>query len=282
MKKRNILIGAALGTALAGCLFWGNSALMTSEYRIVSSRIPAGFDGFRIAQISDLHNAEFGEGNEKLLSMLAETGPDIIVLTGDLIDSRNLDLSIALSFAEDAVKIAPCYYVTGNHESRIEALPELLSGLADAGITVLRNEKLLLERNGDAITLLGVDDPAFRSDYMVGDSGPVLTAALQELMTEEMGYTVLLSHRPEWFHLYRSFGVNLVFSGHAHGGQFRLPFLGGVFAPNQWFFPEYDAGLFTEDDTSMVVSRGLGASVIPLRINNRPEILVAELHRQEK
>lgn len=282
MKRKNILITAALGTALAGWLFWGNSALMTSEYRIIGNWIPSGFDGFRIAQISDLHNAEFGQENEKLLSMLAETRADIIVLTGDLIDSRNLDLSAAFSFVQKAVKIAPCYFVTGNHESRIPELPKLLRGLDDAGVTILRNEHVMLERNGDSITILGVDDPAFRSDYMVGDSGPVLTAALQELMRDDVGYTVLLSHRPEWFQLYRSFGVNLIFSGHAHGGQFRLPFVGGIIAPNQWFFPEYDAGVFMEGDTSMVVSRGLGASIIPLRINNRPEIVVAELHRQEE
>lgn len=282
MKKKKILIGATLGTVLAGWLIWGNSALMTSECQIVSSVLPSGFHGFRIAQISDLHNAEFGSGNEKLLSMLKDTKPDIIVLTGDLIDSRNLNIPVALSFAEEAVKIAPCYYVTGNHESRIDALPELLDGLTDAGVTVLRNEKITLVRNGDTVTLLGIDDPAFRSDYMVGDSGPVLTEALKELMAGQMGYTILLSHRPEWFQLYREFGVHLVFSGHAHGGQFRLPFAGGVIAPNQWFFPKYDAGVITEGDTSMVVSRGLGASIIPLRVNNRPELVVAELHRQEE
>lgn len=280
MKK--LLIGAALGTVLAGWLYWGNSALMTSEYQIVSSVLPAGFHGFRIAQISDLHNAEFGSGNEKLLSMLKGTKPDIIVLTGDFIDNRNLNIPVALAFAEKAAKIAPCYYVTGNHESRIGELPELLNGLTGADVTVLRNEKTILERNGDAVTLLGVDDPAFQSDYMTGDSGPVLTETLKELMADHMGYTILLSHRPEWFQLYREFGVNLVFSGHAHGGQFRLPFVGGVIAPNQWFFPKYDAGVFTEGDTSMVVSRGLGASIIPLRVNNRPELVVAELHRQEE
>jgi predicted MPP superfamily phosphohydrolase len=110
----------------------------------------------------------------------------------------------------------------------------------------------------------------------------VLTAALKELVKEEQGYTVLLSHRPEWFRLYCDFGLDLIFSGHAHGGQFRLPFVGGVIAPNQWFFPEYDAGVFTEGGTSMVVSRGLGGSIIPLRINNRPELVLTVLHRQER
>ena len=254
---------------------------MTSEYKITGNRVPEPFDGFRIAQISDLHNASFGRENEKLLSMLEETCPDVIVLTGDLVDCRNLNIPVALSFAEKAAKIAPCYYVTGNHESRISELPELLTGLTEAGVTVLRNESTVLERSGETITFLGLDDPAFRSDYMVGDSGPVLTAALEELVPRDLGYTILLSHRPEWFRLYGEYGMDLVFSGHAHGGQFRIPFVGGIVAPNQGFFPEYDAGVFTQDPMSMVVSRGLGPSIIPLRINNRPEIVVAELHRQE-
>jgi predicted MPP superfamily phosphohydrolase len=102
-----------------------------------------------------------------------------------------------------------------------------------------------------------------------------------DLAGEKEGYTLLLSHRPERFGEYVASGVDLVFSGHAHGGQARLPFIGGVIAPHQGFFPEYDAGVFTEGDCSMVVSRGLGASIIPLRIGNRPELVVAQLHRQE-
>ena len=278
MKRRH-WIAAALGAAAVGWLLWGNSALMTSEIQVKSPRLPAGFDGFRIAQISDLHNAEFGEKNEKLLSMLAKTEPDIIVFTGDIIDSRNTDMDVSLAFAAEAAKIAPCYFVTGNHEARVDHLgfPEQLRSL---GVTVLRQEAVTLERNGDTITLMGVDDPTFVVDYMTGDCRPVMTAALEKL-TEERGYTILLSHRPEWFSLYRDFGIDLVFSGHAHGGQFRIPFVGGVIAPNQGFFPDYDAGLYTEGNTAMVVSRGLGPSIIPLRVNNRPEIVVAELCREE-
>ena len=279
--KKKYLIAAGTGAILAGWLLWGNASPMTSAVAVTSDRLPEGFDGFRIAQASDLHNAQFGENNDKLLAMLRSARPDVILLTGDMIDCRNLDIPVAVSFAEEAVKIAPCYYATGNHESRIEALPQLLDGLESAGVTVLRNEKLTLERNGDQITLLGVDDPAFVVDYITGDCRPVMIEALTELMAGENGYTVLLSHRPEWFSLYRDFGVDLTFSGHAHGGQFRLPFAGGLIAPNQGIFPKYDAGLFAEKNCTMVVSRGLGPSIIPLRINNRPELVVAELHRQE-
>ena len=280
MRKRQIFL-CAVGVALAGWILWGNAALQTSLYDIFSPRLPGGFEGFRIAQISDLHNTEFGEENRKLLNALKQAEPDIIVLTGDLVDSRNTDISVAVALAQRAVKIAPCYYVTGNHESRIGELSQLLDGLVSAGVTVLRNETAALERNGDKLTLLGLDDPAFRSDYMVGDSGPVLTAALEKLAAGDMEYTIALSHRPEWFSLYRDFGLDLVFCGHAHGGQFRLPFVGGIVAPNQGFFPRYDAGVFTEKDCFMVVSRGLGPSIIPLRIGNRPELVVVTLHRKE-
>ena len=280
--KRNVLIAVGVGAALAGWLLWANVSPMTSEVTVTSPRLPAGFEGFCIAQVSDFHNAKFGRENEKLLSMLRSARPDIIVLTGDLIDCRNLDIPVALSFVREAVEIAPCYYATGNHESRIEEFPQLQEGLESAGVTVLRNERAVLERKGDRITLMGVDDPAFVVDYITGDCRPVMTEALTGLMTGEENFTVLLSHRPEWFSLYQEFGVDLTFSGHAHGGQFRLPFVGGFIAPNQGFFPEYDAGVFTEKGCSMVVSRGLGPSIIPLRIGNRPELVIAELHREER
>lgn len=280
MIRKKLLLGTA-GVILTGWLLWGNSALETTEYSVSSRRLPEDFAGFRIAQISDLHNTAFGNGNEKLLEALKESAPDIIVLTGDLIDCRHLEIDIAVTFAEAASKIAPCYYVPGNHEARIEELPELLKGLTAAGVTVLRNEKCILSRGGDTVTLMGIDDPSFVEDYMTGDNEPVIRAALQALTEETDGCRILLSHRPEWFSVYRDFDVDLTFSGHAHGGQFRFPFVGGLIAPNQGFFPEYDAGVFTEGDCSMVVSRGLGASIIPLRIGNRPELVVAELHRQE-
>ena len=280
MKRRRLWIATAAGALVAGWFLWGNSALMTSEIPVKSPRLPEGFEGFRIAQISDLHNAEFGDGNRKLLSMLAETRPDIIVLTGDIVDSRNTKPEISLAFAAEAVKIAPCYFITGNHEARVAHIgfPEKLRSL---GVTVLRNEAVMLERNGDTITLMGVDDPTFEVDYMTGDCRPVMMAALEKLTEEDRGYTILLSHRPEWFSLYRDYGIDLIFCGHAHGGQFRIPFVGGIIAPNQGFFPDYDGGLYTEEDSAMVVSRGLGPSIIPMRVNNRPEIVVVELHREE-
>ena len=256
--------------ALVIWLLWANTAIEVNEWTIESADIPEQFGGFRIAQVSDLHNTEFGRDNERLLKLLRESEPDIIVITGDLIDSRNTDLQIALAFAEKAVQIAPCYYVSGNHESRISGGAALRQGLLDAGVTVLEDRSVTLERSGGALTLVGLADPDFRGPFVAG---------LREMTGQQEGCTILLSHRPEYFELYADCGVDLVFSGHAHGGQVRLPFVGGLIAPGQGLFPEYDSGLYRKGDTVMLVSRGLGNSIVPLRVNDRPEILVAVLKR---
>ena len=263
---------------LIGWTLWGNTALEVNEYEIVSDRIPQGFDGFRIAQVSDLHNAEFGEGNSKLIQLLSQTEPDIILLTGDLIDSRQTNIKIALAFAQEAMKIAPVYFVSGNHEARVIEYEDLKMGLSEAGVNVLENQIVEITREGDSITLMGIDDPSFQENYLFGDAEGVAKQTIETLQRESDGYTVLLSHRPELFELYVETGMDLVFSGHAHGGQVRLPFIGGLVAPNQGFFPKYDAGLFSEENTTMIVSRGVGNSIVPLRFNNRPEIISVDLN----
>lgn len=274
------LIVAAVA-CLAAWTIWGNTALEVNTYVITSDRIPQSFSGFRIAQVSDLHNAEFGEDNARLIAMLSREAPDIIVITGDFIDSRNTDIGVALHFAQEAMKIAPCYYVTGNHEARVSAYVDLKAGLEAAGVVVLENESIRIGRAGEYITILGVDDPNFRRNDLPGGAAERVSAVLTEISREDDGYTVLLSHRPELFGTYVDSKIDLVFSGHAHGGQFRLPFVGGLVAPNQGLFPAYDAGLFAEENTAMIVSRGVGNSIIPVRFNNRPEIIVVELESKK-
>ena len=280
LNKKMVLIVSVLVILCLGIwTLWGNTALEVNEYKILSDKIPEAFSGFWIAQVADLHNAEFGEDNEMLIELLFQTDPDMIVITGDLIDSRQTDIEIALDFAGKAVQIAPVYYVTGNHEARIPEYAELKMGLTEAGVTVLENQKVQITKDGESITLLGIQDPSFRTDYLFGDAESVSRQAITSLQNESNSFTVLLSHRPELFDLYVDTGVDLVFSGHAHGGQFRLPLLGGLVAPNQGFFPKYDAGQFIEENTTMIVSRGVGNSIIPLRLNNPPEVVVVELKR---
>lgn len=279
-KKHWLCCIAISLVVISAWILLGNTQLEITEYYVSSSRIPDPFDGFEIAQISDLHNAEFGDENKDLLVLLSQIGPNVIVLTGDLIDSRQTDIEIALDFAGTAVQIAPVYYVTGNHEARVPEYEQLKTGLVDLGVTVLENQKVQITKDGESITLMGIQDPSFRTDYLFGDAESVSRQAITSLQNKSDGFTVLLSHRPELFDLYVDTGVDLVFSGHAHGGQFRLPAVGGLVAPNQGFFPKYDAGQFTEENTTMIVSRGVGNSIIPLRINNPPEIVVVELERK--
>lgn len=260
-------------------MIWANTALEVTEYSICSPEIPAGFDGFRIAQISDLHNTEFGENNEKLLQMLQDTKPDIIAITGDLVDSRRTDIDVAVDFLREAMKIAPCYYITGNHERRIAEFPSLEARLLELGVTVLRNESCILERQRDSIQLMGVDDCAFFPGIDGNATVRAMETEIYRMQSEH--YTILLSHRPELAVVYDRYDVDLVLCGHAHGGQFRLPLIGGIYAPDQGFFPKYTSGVYEMMDLTMVVSRGLGNSAFPLRFNNRPEIVLITMHSGE-
>ena len=222
-KKKPIIalaVVSALLTALILWIIWGNTALQLNKYTVSSERLPRAFDGCKIAHISDLHNTEIGKDNETLLNMLREAKPDIIAITGDLIDSRKTDVAAALHFAGEAVKIAPCYYVTGNHEARVSEYDALKTGLIKLGVTVLENEKTELEREGEKITLIGVKDPSFSSDYLFHDEEAIMEAQLKALVDKDDGFTLLLSHRPELFEVYVTCNADLVLSGHAHGGQF--------------------------------------------------------------
>lgn len=278
-KKKTICVLSGILLILIVWTAWGNAALELNTYTISSRGLPDAFDGYRIAQVSDLHNAEFGDGNQRLLDMLREAEPDMIAITGDLIDSRKTNIAVALAFAEEAVRIAPCYYVSGNHEARVPEYRELKAGLEAAGVTVLDDARVEIEISGKSITVIGVNDPSFHADYLTSDAA-VMDRKLSELPSEDAGFTILLSHRPELFDTYAAHNMDLVLTGHAHGGQFRLPLIGGLIAPNQGLFPKYDDGLYSEGNTSMIVSRGLGNSIIPFRFNNRPEVVLIELKSQ--
>lgn len=282
-KKTGSVLLCVLTVLLALIIWtaWGNTALMVNTVSVSSNRIPAGFSGYRIAQVSDLHNAEFGAGNTKLLQTISESTPNIIVITGDLIDMNHTNMDTALDFVKNAVQIAPIYYVNGNHEAALSQYDELKEELKSVGVIVLEDEAIQLERNGSSVTLIGLSDPNFaiRND-MFDETPAMVSAKLNGLLESENGYTILLSHRPELFETYVNCGVDLVFSGHAHGGQFRLPLIGGLVAPNQGLFPKYDAGLYTDANTNMVVSRGIGNSIIPFRFNNRPEVVLVELRSE--
>ena len=278
MKRRVIVLitAAVLVPALLIWLLWANSSPAATQVAVASGALPETFEGFKIAHVSDLHNAVFGRKNEKLLSLIRAAEPDIIAITGDLIDSRHTDIDSALAFVEAAAEIAPVYYVTGNHESRLD-FDEIEPRLIAAGARVLRNEAEDIGHGGERIRLAGIDDPSFIRTG--GTSEERAAAELEQLGDGGGTFTVLLAHRPELVEVYAEYGAGLVLSGHAHGGQVRLPLLGGLYAPGQGLLPEYDSGLYSLGETQMVVSRGLGNSVAPLRVNNRPELVIVTLSR---
>ncbi|MGG7057197.1 metallophosphoesterase [Clostridium tertium] len=256
---------------------WQNNSIVISNYNYESSEIPSKFNDFNIVQISDLHNKNFGEEQSKLLEKVKSLSPDIIVVTGDLIDRRKYNLDVAMSFINKAVEIAPIYYVSGNHEAWSGKYSEIKERLIEAGVNIIDDANVEIKRGDERIQLLGLSDPAFlTSNYIDGTDTSSIERNLSN-WSEIEGFKILLSHRPELFDLYSRNNINLVFSGHAHGGQIRIPFIGGLIAPNQGFFPKYTSESYNSDKTTMFVSRGLGNSLFPLRVFNRPEIISVTL-----
>ena len=226
-----IIVSAFL---LAVWIAKANKAIKINEIEIKSNKIPKSFSGYRIVQVTDLHNDEFGENNIKLINKIKEGRPDIIVITGDFIDSRFTNIDVSLKVAQKLVKIAPTYYIAGNHESRLSEFPEFKENIKAMGVTVLDNEQTRLKKKNHYINLSGMTDIDFNEEYQLDedeDEDRATRAQLSQIEFDNSTYTILLAHRPEVFDIYATTGVDLVLSGHTHGGQARLPFIGGLFAP---------------------------------------------------
>jgi predicted MPP superfamily phosphohydrolase len=249
--------------------------ISVSNETVHLENLPGEFDGFKVVQLSDLHNKEFGEGNKRLVKKINKIEPDIIVITGDMLNNSH-DIpnngEVLIKLLENLNNNYPIYYVTGEHEEGLyyedrnkyqkegtkEAYEEKLSNL----VTVLNDEQTTITRQDAKINLYGL------KEHLSGE------IQIEERLgeTNENEVNILLSHRPFYFDEYADWGADLVFSGDTHGGMLRLPFIGGVVS-TEGFFPEYDGGLFHKENLIMVVSRGLGNNPIPLRINNRPEVV---------
>ena len=256
---------------------WQNNSIVISQYHYTSDKLPDSFAGFKILHISDFHNKQFGNNQSQIIKKIAACTPDIIVITGDLIDRRHYDLATAMELARQLVPIAPVYYVPGNHEAWSGHYAEIKEQLLQAKVTVLDNQALTYTIGEDAITIAGLKDPAFlTSDYLEDTNTVALESSLSTL-AQNRHFMVLLSHRPELMDLYKKYQIDLVFAGHTHGGQIRLPLVGALIAPNQGLFPKYDAGRYDEEGSTMFVSRGLGNSLVPFRLFNRPELVVVTL-----
>lgn len=249
-----------------------NSHIVVTDYKYCSKKINKELDGFRILQISDFHNASFSKDNIKLISQIKNLSPDLIAITGDFVDSRHTEYQVSLSFAEELVKIAPVYYVTGNHEERMndDEIRSFTDELEKLGVAFLDNETATINCGSSSFILAGLRDCSSEDN------------TLFDLMNgvSENTLSVLLSHKPHLLNHYADSGVDFVLSGHAHGGQIRIPYTDISFiAPDQGLFPKYTSGMHIEDSTTMIISRGVGNSLCPIRLFNYPEIVCIELKK---
>ena len=272
-----------LGTFLLSCALcavfirWSNHSLQTERYTFASSRLPEGFDGCVIVQLSDLHGAEFGEGNRDLIDRVRSQSPDYIFLTGDLQDRyRRTPRSYSVALGRALSEIAPTYFVTGNHEWAFPDVRDLKREMTEAGVRVLTNEYAVLTRKGDSILLAGIDDPNGFADQKRPE------ALAEEVRSAAPGaFWMLLAHRNNYFEReYSHLGADLVISGHGHGGLIRLPFTDGLVSVERSFFPSYTAGFYQANGAEVFVSRGLGNSGKTFRLFNRPEVVVLTLERE--
>ena len=263
---------------IGGGLFfrWSNTSLQITEFDPVFTDLPEGFDGCRIVVLADLHSTEFGPQNETLFSAVEAQKPDYIFVAGDLGDRfRGLPEHYAADTAAGLTAIAPTYYVTGNHEWALGDVPELKQALTSRGVTVLSNEFLTLERNGDTLILAGIDDPNGYADQKSPE-----TLAAEVYAAHGDPFWILLAHRNDRFESqYSLLGADLVVSGHGHGGLIRLPFTDGLISTDRTLFPTCTAGLYERNGSCLFVTRGLGNSGPSFRLFNRPEVATLTLHK---
>ena len=278
-KKRRGCLGRLLTpllvlAALAAFYQYSNSSIQVEETDFTSRRLPALFDGYRIVQISDLHGAEFGEENGRLLEEVKRAQPDCIVITGDLVDQfRGADYSSIRELATELTDIAPSYFVTGNHEWAVGSVPELKALLRECGVTVLSNEYAELTVGDDRIILAGIDDPNGYADQKTPEE-----LAAELYAAEGDPFWILLAHRNNRFAAqYSLLGADLTISGHGHGGIIRLPFTDGLLSTDRTFFPTHTDGFYEDNGATVFVSRGLGNSGMTRRLFNRPELVVLTL-----
>lgn len=279
MKKKTIIIILII---IAAAVFSGfylhyeNTQLEVIHYIVTDDNLPIDFDNYKIVHISDFHNTKSETLKNDLIKEIENQTPDMIVITGDLIDSYKTDIDIAVDFIKNINDIAPVYFVSGNHEANTSTYSKLKDQLKENKVAILENKAEVIKINDSEINLIGVDDPQMANENAVSDS-EIIKAELDNANYNKNKYSILLSHRPELFDTYTEKEINLILSGHTHGGQIRIPFVGAVGAPNQGLFPKYTAGMFEENKTKMIISCGIGNSILPFRINNRPELVVITL-----
>lgn len=271
--------------SLYGFCYYQNNKLQVTKLKAFSNTN----DRVRVLQLSDLHSKEFGKSNNILLEAIYNEKPDIVVATGDLIDSNMKRIDNIIEFLDNINKTIPVFYIPGNNEMRCKKINEIVHKLKSKKVNVLDNEIRTIKVKSTIVNILGlvenrVDDgelfyEKIRSKYESEKSKELFTR-----LEKMNGVKIVLSHYPENFEAneeisYSKYKFDIMFAGHAHGGQFILPFIGGIFAPGQGLIPKYYSGMYGKEN-KLVVSRGLGNSGFPLRLFNRPNIVVVDILRK--
>ncbi len=276
VTKRALCVILTLFIVFSLVTVWGNVTLSVEHFDIETEKLNIE-KGYKIAHISDYHNTKNNFLTEAVINSLKEEKPDIIFLTGDLVDCRKTDIEKSIAFVSDVIEIAPVYYVTGNHECNISidsqsAFDNMVADLENMGVEVLRQEvAAVILPNNEIINVFGIDDPYFHCEF--SRQVKSATASLcDSFEVDENKLNLLLAHHPEQLDIYSQYGFDVVYSGHAHGGQGRL-FGMGLIAPDQGLFPKYTSGVYEENNTKLIVSRGIGNSIAPVRIFDRPHLI---------
>lgn len=270
--------------------YYNNNHITVSKYSLEFK----GINGLRIVQLSDLHGKQFGKDNIRLKEKIEALKPDMIVFTGDLIDddaqfNGGKNVKESISFLLSLTSLCPVFYIYGNHEHRAGLAEHVSSSLERGGVHVLINSVEDILIGTDNLSILGLDEgqASSKSFYKERKKGNFVFADNSEYFREldkHTGFKIVLSHFPENFngdgYCYKSYSFDLQLSGHAHGGQFRFPFFGGVYSPGQGIHPRFTCGVYGTHP-KMIVSRGLGNSSFPLRLFNCPEIVVIDLKKGE-
>ena len=265
---------------VASSIIRQNKKLKVRKTTLKFDKLPQAFDNFKIAQVSDIHCDKVGHSDLSFINKIKNFNPDMIVITGDILDSYNNNMDIAYNILSQLAIVAPCYFVSGNHELRLpEEYEQLKNRMKKLNITYLHNSKLFITKNNESINLVGVEDYNFFKNEDKLNHRANFIKTLEELYSPNH-FNILLSHRPEKFPIYADIKYDLIFSGHAHGGQWRIPFIGGIFSPSQGFFPKYTNGNYVLKNSTLIVSQGLGNSSFPIRINNRIELVLAILKKE--
>ena len=263
------------------------SKIEIANYIIENQKIPKEFNGYNIVQISDLHNKSFGKHNYKLLNEVNKINPDVIFITGDLIDGESKNFRNSLELVKNLTKKYKVYYITGNHEQKslVKRYKDLyvkyFKELSSLEAIHLDNEWVRISKGNNYINLYGLTVPFEYYKYLFDNDKN--TEIEKDFLNKKLGasnrneYNILLVHTPFYFEKYEKWGADLILAGHVHGGIIRLPFFGGLLSPNRTFFPKYDLGRFEINNSVMIVSKGLGGSKALIRINCKPEIVCIKL-----